>query len=142
MSFPNINQNTPVGTQRPQVLDDELRQLKSDVIQSFKEISGFPNVNCIVLPTWTTSTRPDATVKEGMIGWNSDTGCFERSTGTGWISINPNANNALTVGGVRVTISDTAPTSPQNKKELWFNLSNNLWYTYNGGWIPSRAVFG
>lgn len=142
MSFPNINPNMPVGTQRPQVLDDEIRQLKADVMQALKEISGYPTTSCVVIPTWTTSTRPDATVRDGMIGFNSDTGYFEQSVNGAWASLITNATNSLTVGGIRLTISTTAPSSPQNAKELWFDLSNNLWKTYNGdAWISTRAVF-
>jgi hypothetical protein len=46
-----------------------------------------------------------------------------------------------TVGGIRITISSTAPANPNNLKELWLDTSNWTIKTYNDGWITSRAAF-
>lgn len=55
-------------------------------------------------------------------------------------SLPANGGNSATVGGIRVTIG-AAPSNPQNLKELWFNSSNWIIYTYYNGWVPARAVF-
>lgn len=142
MSFPNININTPIGTQRPNVLDDEIRQLKQDVITSMQEISGYPNVACVVLPAWSTENRPTGTLKERLIGFNTTTGKIEVVSNGVFSNLPLVSDNADKVGGVRVTISTTAPSNPQVDKELWFDKTNKLWKLYDSnGWYSAGAVY-
>ena len=44
--------------------------------------------------------------------------------------------------GVRLTISDIAPTSPENGKELWVDTANNLIKHYKtDAWVATNSVY-
>lgn len=78
MAFPTINPATPLGSSKPRVLDDELRQLKQDTIDSFEEISGFPYIAATKTAVWTTATRPTGTsLIDKITGYNSTLGYEE-----------------------------------------------------------------
>lgn len=50
--------------------------------------------------------------------------------------------NSDTVGGIRLTISGTQPSNPQNNKELWIDISNRLVKTYiSNAWVSMCAVY-
>ena len=54
-----------------------------------------------------------------------------------------NAGNAATVGGVRITISGSAPSDPVAGKELWFDTTEGAIKAYVGTtWIKSKGVWG
>lgn len=47
-----------------------------------------------------------------------------------------------TVTGIRFTIGGTAPSSPKNNKEVWFDTSTRLIKVYtNNAWMPFSAVW-
>jgi hypothetical protein len=77
MAFPILDPTTPVGTQRPGVLDDELRLLKSNLIEILGKISGYPNNIGLVGTTWTNATKPTTNLVNGLEGYNSDLGYTE-----------------------------------------------------------------
>lgn len=50
--------------------------------------------------------------------------------------------NSDTTGGIRFTISSTAPSSPTNNKDVWFDTTNKLIKVYtNDTWVPFNAVW-
>lgn len=42
-------------------------------------------------------------------------------------------HNAATVGGIRITINSSAPTSPSNNKEIWIDTNDLVLKIYVGG---------
>ena len=51
-------------------------------------------------------------------------------------------HNAATVGGIRLTIANTAPSNPQNNRELWFDTNQMVINVYvNNVWAKLGAVF-
>ena len=54
-----------------------------------------------------------------------------------------NGGNADTVGGIRISISDTSPRNPTNLKDVWFDLSSMMVKVYaDNEWKAFGAVFG
>ena len=52
------------------------------------------------------------------------------------------STDAKTVTGIRFTIGASAPASPVNNKDVWFDTANRLLKVYTGNtWIPFRAVY-
>lgn len=54
------------------------------------------------------------------------------------------AGNSATVGGIRITIGTTAPSSPVNNKELWFDTNSGVLdlKAYTGGaWVRTHGVW-
>jgi len=50
--------------------------------------------------------------------------------------------NSDTVGGIRFTVGATAPSSPTNNKDVWFDTANKLVKVYTGNaWVAFNAVF-
>lgn len=50
--------------------------------------------------------------------------------------------NADTVGGIRITVNASAPSSPTNNKDVWFDTTNKLVKVYTGGaWVAFNAVY-
>lgn len=50
--------------------------------------------------------------------------------------------NSDTVGGIRFTVGSSAPSSPTNYKNVWFDTSNKLVKVYYGNrWVPFNAVY-
>ena len=50
--------------------------------------------------------------------------------------------NCDTVGGIRITIGNSAPSNPQNYKDLWFDTANKYVQVYYGGkWQPFSAIW-
>ena len=55
---------------------------------------------------------------------------------------NGTADAATVSGGIRITIGPTAPSSPKNSKEVWFDTANTLVKIYqNNSWISYGAVY-
>jgi len=51
------------------------------------------------------------------------------------------SNDYAYIGGVRVTVGTTAPSSPVNNKELWFDTTNGLVKFYiSSAWVSAGAV--
>lgn len=51
--------------------------------------------------------------------------------------------NCDTVGGIRFTVGMSAPASPKNDKDVWFDLSTRLIKVYSSdAWVPFSAVWG
>lgn len=64
----------------------------------------------------------------------------DRATTADRTAIADMAEDSKRVGGIRVTISGTAPTSPENNKEIWFNTTNLTVYFYvNNQWRMTRC---
>lgn len=50
--------------------------------------------------------------------------------------------NSDTVGGIRLTINNVAPSDPKNNKELWIDTSQRLIMIYtNSQWVAMCAVY-
>lgn len=50
--------------------------------------------------------------------------------------------NCDTVGGIRFTVGSSAPSSPVNYKDVWFDTSNKLLKVYYGSaWVAFGAVW-
>lgn len=45
------------------------------------------------------------------------------------------------LGSNRITIAPSGPNSPKNDKEILLNTTNNLFYSYSGGWNPMGGVY-
>lgn len=84
MAFVTINLNTPQGSDRGKILDENIREFKNAVAENFAEISGYPNHNALVTQTWTTAGRPTAGLVAGLFGWNTDNKAWDRYTGSSW----------------------------------------------------------
>ena len=70
------------------------------------------------------------------------------SSGTGYTWSIDKIKNELAkavvsdTSGVRITISDTAPTSPVNGKEIWVDSANNLIKHYKAdAWVAMNSVY-
>lgn len=64
----------------------------------------------------------------------------DRATTADRAAIADMAEDSKRVGGIRVTISGTAPTNPENNKEIWFNTTNLTVYFYvNNQWRMTRC---
>lgn len=51
--------------------------------------------------------------------------------------------NCDTVGGIRITVGSSAPSGPNNNKDVWFDTANKLVKVYYGNkWNIFRAEWG
>jgi hypothetical protein len=100
MSFPTIDPTSPAGTDKGKVLDDQIRGLKTDIINSFKEISGFPNNVALRGAKWTTLTRPTENLVDRLEGFNTTLGVdeyYDLAT-TSWLPKSVSAGHVAATG--------------------------------------------
>lgn len=95
----------------------------------FHEISMKGKFICEILssnPTWASSD-------EGRVIYNSTEHIFYYGTNSAWQRIN---------GLVRITVSDSEPSSPVNGQELWINTSTGTSSYYIGSaWVSLGATY-
>lgn len=86
--------------------------------------------------------KHDYTIIEGL-ATVAHSGKYSDLTGIP-LTFTSDGGDADTVsGGIRVSISGTEPTSPQNDKEIWFDTGTMTIKAYkNGRWESFTAVFG
>ncbi|MBP2651354.1 MAG: microcystin dependent protein [Firmicutes bacterium] len=90
MAFTDIDATTPTGTQKGNVLDDQIRELKTDIETNLAAIANYPGSSTPALRTavWDTDGRPSgADLVDGVTGYNSDYGCDEHydEANTAWV---------------------------------------------------------
>lgn len=125
MAFNIIDNTTPKGTDVMKTIDDSVRTLKSDIINNFQEISGYPNNSIITLQEWTTSNRPSTNLKANLIGYNSDLKVIEKYDGSSsWIAMTPN----ITLSQWTVAERPSTPFTGQ----YGYNSDLNVTERYNG----------
>ena len=78
MVFTEIIETTPLGTDKGQILDENIRAFKSAVARNFEQISGYPDNTALVTQAWTTAGRPTTGLKTGLFGWNTTAETWER----------------------------------------------------------------
>lgn len=143
MAYTNIDHSRPLGSEKGNILDDAVRETRLWAKQVFSEISGFPDIVAVIMPRWSTAERPVGALKENLMGYNSETKSIETVQDSAWTRLPLIAIDSDTVsGGVRVTISSTAPTSPVINKELWFDLTEEVIKIYiSTGWKRWGAAY-
>lgn len=143
MAYTNIDHSRPLGSEKGNVLDDAERETRLWAKQVFGEISGFPDIVAVIMPTWNTAGRPQGVLKESLMGYNSEVKSIETVQGGAWTRLELVATDSDTVsGGIRITISSNAPSSPVIDKELWIDKSSNIMKIYtSSGWVGLGAVY-
>jgi hypothetical protein len=80
---------------------------------------------------WTTA---NPTLSAGEAGFETDTGKFKLGNGT------QNWTTLKYAGGGGITVSETAPTSP-DQGALWFNSTNGITYIrYDSYWVEQNPA--
>lgn len=64
-------------------IDDIFRADRKWIKSLFTKISGYPYNSFLIIPTWTSSSRPSP-AKEGFMGFNTTIRRFEYYTGSKW----------------------------------------------------------
>lgn len=141
-NFPSIDKDRPQGNEKGNVLDDMIRETRTWAENVFGMISGYPDQVAVILPIWTTGTRPVGVLKEFLMGYNTDLKQLEVVQNGQWGALPLVSTDAAMVAGCRFTISDTAPASPVEGKEFWVDTANNCIKIFkNGGWAITGAAY-
>lgn len=81
MAWPNIDVNTPSGSEKKKFGDDRIREVKQNTVDAFQAISNYsPGGSRPALRTavWTTATRPSGPeLVDRVSGFNNELGCKE-----------------------------------------------------------------
>lgn len=75
MSFTDLDETLPRGTQKVSTLDDAIRETRAWIKDCFKKISGYPDIETPRIICYTTETRPALTA--GLMGYNTTNGHIE-----------------------------------------------------------------
>lgn len=90
------------------------------------------NINCVnttpntrlILPTWTTATRPTTNLDHGLIGLNLDTSVVESYTSAGWINAQQsNSSGTIPSAGLILKLNATDTASYSQGNSVWYDLS-------------------
>ena len=80
--------------------------------------------------TLTTNGAPNASLPNGALAVDTTNHVFYYRSNSTWTQVTGGGGGGG--GGANVTISSTAPTSPENG-DLWYNNVGNLLYIYDSG---------
>ena len=86
--------------------------------------------NRLVLPTWTTGTRPTTNLNDGLMGLNLDTFVVESySLASGWINVlqpgGYGAGNQIPTNGLILKLDATDTSSYSQGNNIWYDISGN-----------------
>ncbi|MDT8900947.1 hypothetical protein [Anaeroselena agilis] len=142
MPFPDIDHSLPKGNQKGSILDDSIRETRLWAKTVFGLISGFPDIEAIILPVWDSASRPVGALKENLVGYNEELKQLETVQNGAWTPLALVVEDTEKVSGIRITIGTTAPTSPQIDKELWFDTGERITKVFTvNGWIKFSGVY-
>jgi hypothetical protein len=79
--------------------------------------------------TLTTNGVPNASLPNGALAVDTTNHVFYYRSNSTWTQVSAGEGGG---GGANVTISSTAPESPENG-DLWYNNASNLLYIYDSG---------
>lgn len=126
MAFTVIAESTPLGTDKGQILDENIRAFKSAVARNFEQISGYPNSTALVTQNWTTAGRPTSGLAAGLFGWNTDTNTWDKYSGSSWETV------GTTFGTWTVSGRPSSPFAGQ----FGYNTELNVIERYSGtAWV-------
>lgn len=83
MAFVQIDEASPTGRQKGKVLDETIRDFKTQVVTNLQQISGYPDTTALITLAWTTDGRP-ANPVVNLFGYNTTLGAWEYWNGTEW----------------------------------------------------------
>lgn len=126
MAFTVIAESSPLGTDKGQILDENIRAFKSAVARNFEQISGYPNNTALVTQSWPTAGRPTSGLVAGLFGWNTDTNTWDKYSGSSWETV------GATFGTWTVTGRPSSPFDGQ----FGYNTELNVIERYSGSaWV-------
>jgi hypothetical protein len=84
----------------------------------------------LILPTWTTSTRPTTNLLNGVMGLNTQTNKVEAySTSAGWINVQQTSGITLSkdipTNGLILRLDATENSSYSGSGSIWYDISGN-----------------
>lgn len=123
MSFTDIDETYPRGTQRVSILDDGERETRAWMKNCLKQLSGYPDLATPKIALWTTATRPTSlSASCAYIGYNTDTNHLE--------ILSTNASGGVTV----------IDTTQANK--LASHPVGSYLFTSDAGYNPNTDIGG
>jgi hypothetical protein len=126
MAFTEIIETTPLGTDKGQILDENIRAFKSAVARNLEQISGYPDSTALVTQSWSTAGRPTSGLAAGLFGWNTDTNSWDKYNGSAW----------ETIGGILAAWTVAGRPSAPFAGQFGYNTELSVVERYSGSaWV-------